>query len=246
MFHQLRALAKATKQVRMVRQADEAIKRLTRKARCGKTKTDGRANLVFQRALRARRDRDRAVLAKKREAAVELRATNQKLRQEEQDKKTADTLSKEAKAKLKAALDALKFHKGEAVRIDQVLLGQGMKDGGGKKQRLMRENFLERLKLRSPVLPDALEPVWEKVKKNYAKQLGFTCGKAVGKVLMAEIVGRTGVIKKLGKHYRHPKLKGEAFEAAFPRGDPQAFVAYLKHIRALYGDGPEAAEYVDI
>ena len=49
-------------------------------------------------------------------------------------------------------------------RITAAECGQGKEDGGGKKEAACRSTLLERLKLRSPELPAALEADWPQIR----------------------------------------------------------------------------------
>ena len=65
-------------------------------------------------------------------------------------------------------------------RMTAAECGQGKEDGGVKKEATCRSTLLERLKLRSPELPAALEADWPQIRDNYAKKIGERQGRNTG------------------------------------------------------------------
>ena len=233
-LERLRALAKETNQIHALRQADKSIKGILGRQRSAKAKDKARENLVFSRAMRAKRDARREVLRKKREAALELRARAQKAKLDAADKKAHEKLAEAKEKELKDKLTAT--YMSTAHRITPHMCGSGKENGGGKAELKMRIELLERLKLRSPALPPALELAWTPLRDRYAKWLGNFFSKSVGKKVVDEV---NEVVEKLGQSYRHPKLKGEDLKK-LPVGDHNAFIKYLKQMRVKTSGEAEA------
>ena len=170
----------------------------------------------------------------------------QKKRCRGEDRKHAEQLRQEHLAKIPKVFSA------EAC-------GQGSADGGGRKGFEMRQMCLERLRLRSPALPDALLVEWHDIRDWYAKAVAKNEKGRSGSVFLTRI---NLVIKCLGKHFlpgadapasasKASAPSSASASASAPSVAPstssaQDPVAFTKFVQQLRSEKPKAATYAVI
>ena len=185
----LRAMAISLNVPFAARQALSRKTSILRKQRPSVSKEQLKAQLVLRRHLRAKAEAEQDGLRKKRDMVREAKANTLKRKAKELDSKSAKFLAEDTKKALKKALCAIprKYNAQDC--------GHGLEKGGTAKHQTARQNFLERLKLRSPKLPDDLEG------DNYARQVAIKHGRATGEFLVTEV---NNTVIALGKFFNPP------------------------------------------
>ena len=178
------------------------------------------ANKLLRRFVRRRREEEEEELSKvraaNREKARLRQAEKQALRtarRKNEERRLAEAAAREELAKL-------------AREFSAEGLGQGHAAGGTRAHREMRENMLERLRLRSPPLKLELRARWGDFKKRYAKWMGDNYKASAGIRFLENI---RFVLEELDEY----ALTQEGF-ARVPedpenvRGDQKAFDKFVK------------------
>ena len=104
----------------------------------------------------------------------------------------------------------------------------------GAHRRNIRE-ALDRMKMRSPPLPDHLEAVWPRFREDYPRRAREKWGVKLGKVLLTNL---ELVLDALGSHaIENPGLKSKKPRKA-SGGDPTAFAKFVsQELKLKAGDG---------
>ena len=99
--------------------------------------------------------------------------------------------------------------------------GAGVKNVYSKKHQINRQNALERIKLRAPPLPPAIEVKWIDIHNNYCRQMAIRYKDFVGGMFVREV---NALVKVMGKYLVHPKVK----PSSKTTGDPKAFENFVE------------------
>ena len=201
--------------------------RLIQKGISAKDKATHRSN-AHLRLFVGRFARERAaVLAEAREKDRERRQNEAKERLLRAEAKAVEDKRKRKDAALKEKLDALPKH------FTSATTGQGQTLGGKGKYLQARIDCLDRLRLRSPPLPDLWSVRWPDLRRDYAIYIGRKFGNSTGLQFITRI---NDVIKSLGSHFTNaaPGEKG---------GDKDAFFQF---VLTMWKETPRAATSVEI
>ena len=167
---------------------------------------------------------------KRRDAARERKALQVKNKAIVLESKVALRLSAEKRKEIAAELAKLprKFNSTDC--------GQELKDGGNNKHQTNRQNLLERLKLRAPPLPPAVELLWPHIRNNFARQAALFHKEYVGCFIIKEV---NAVINDLGKYFTHPD---PAVKKSSKAGCPRAFEQFVEKMRKQWPEKKDANE----
>jgi hypothetical protein len=194
------------------------------------TKGSLKSRLLLHRGIRAKIEAECAVADKRRDAARERKALQVKNKAIILESKVALRLSAEKRKEIAAELAKLprKFNSTDC--------GQELKDGGNNKHQTNRQNLLERLKLRAPLLPPAVELLWPHIRNNFARQAALFHKEYVGCFIIKEV---NAVINDLGKYFTHPD---PAVKKSSKAGCPRAFEQFVERMRVQWPEKKDANE----
>ena len=193
-------------------------RRRIEKAKSSSTSSEGRANAVLKRFLQQQQQAEQARFAKARQSAQERRRSMAEVKKRLREKKLEQEELKERDAERKEKLRQLPRE------FPAETCGQGKENGGGPEHMKERRSCLDRLKFRSPALPEELELEWQSIRDFTARHVAKEEGKRAGFVFINQV---NGVIKELGKHILSGADGGKCVQAEAAEGDPKAFERFV-------------------
>jgi hypothetical protein len=209
---QLRRLRALAQEAKLPRSGYECTKEIEQLQRGLRAKSDPH-NEILRRHLQKTLELESQALEAKRAAVRESNANKHKAKVSMEKFRRAQ----EAKAAEKKELQK---------KLDLLPLNFSAKDcgEGGSHGLKARINCLERLRLRAPILPFAVEVLWVNRRNAYAKQIQFIHKKHVGVVFLARV---NLCLQQLGIHYRGLTEYNKLDKVA---GDEKAFEQYVKEM----------------
>ena len=113
--------------------------------------------------------------------------------------------------------------------FDAAKCGQGSDTAGGRAGRQARDDCLQRLFLRSPLLPVDLAAQWPELRKWFAEYIGAKWGSSTGVIFLQEV---NKVVYALGSHFKSGAGKTAKLDSALGcAGDPEAFKNFVRYTR---------------
>ena len=182
-----------------------------------------KAQLLLRRHLRDKLEKEHASMEKKRHAAREHKENMAKIKAAELEKKAFAELKAEKKKEEAKLLDEIPrtFSAAEC--------GNGVKNVLSKKHQTNRQNVLERIKLRAPKLPPAIEVQWIHIRNNYCRQMALRFREYVGGMFVKEV---NKLVKAMGKYLVHPDPKVKS--STSKTGDKKAFQEFVEKMRTKW------------
>ena len=219
----LRAWAVSMKLPFAAREAVRAKMKILKRNRPKTATPQLKAQLLLRRHLRDKLEKEHASMEQKRQAAREHKEHLAKIKAAQLEKAALAKLVKEKKeedAKLLAKLPR---------SYSAQDCGNGIKNPLSKPHQTNRQNALERIKLRAPKLPPAMEVQWEKIRNNYCRQMALYYKDFVGGMFVREI---NQLVKDMGKYLVHPDEKVP--KDSVKTGDPKAFENFVEKMRTQW------------